>query len=126
PDLLKDKIVFIGATATGLSDTLPIPLHSNGGRITGVEMNANIYAALHDQMLIKRIPTFWHWALSLTLACLTIFLLPLLAPRWAIPLVFVMLIITMTLIYALLAWYQLWLPTGSAMAGNIIAYLLWT
>jgi len=126
PRLLKDKIVFIGATATGLSDALPIPLHSNSGRITGVEMNANIYAALQDQMLIKRIPTFWHWALSLTLACLTIFLLPLLAPRWAIPLVLVMLTLTMTLSYALLAWYQLWLPTGAAMAGIIIAYPLWT
>lgn len=126
PKLLKDKIVFIGATATGLSDSLPIPLHSNDGRITGVELNATIYAALQDQMLIKRIPTFWHWALSLALAGITIFLLPLLAPRWAIPLVLFMLITTATLSYALLAWYQLWLPTGAAVAGIIIAYPLWT
>lgn len=126
PALLKDKVVFIGASATGLSDSLLIPVHSNSGRITGVELNANIYAALQDQKLIKRISTFWHWALSLTLAGVTIFALPLLAPRWAIPLVFLMLTITVTLSYALLAWYQLWLPTGAAIAGIIIAYPLWT
>lgn len=126
PELLKDKVVFVGATASGLSDTLPIPLRSNRGRITGVEMNATIYAALQDQMLIKRISTFWHWALSLTLACITIFLLPLLAPRWAIPLVFLMLMVTISLSYALLAWYQTWFPTGAAIAGIIIAYPLWT
>lgn len=126
PELFKNKVVFFGTTATSLSDPLPMPLHSQRGQISGVEMTANVYAALKSQMLIKRMPALWHWALSLALACTTILLLPLLAPRWAIPLVALMLIVTATLSYILLAWYQLWLPTGAAILGIVVAYPLWT
>jgi CHASE2 domain-containing sensor protein/signal transduction histidine kinase len=47
PDVFfHDKIVLVGATATGLSDTYATPMSARGALMPGVEVNANIVQAL--------------------------------------------------------------------------------
>lgn len=126
PEQLQDKIVFVGATASGLGDLLPVPSAKSSGLMPGVEVNANIFSALRANALIKPLSLTSTWAATFLLVLLTPLILPLLAPRWAIPFVTAMLLATTGLSYALLAVQHKWLPVGPAVAGIILAYPLWT
>lgn len=123
---LKDQIVFVGATASSLGDMLPTPMKQSRGRMTGVEMNANVFASLKNKTLITPMPLFWQWVLAVTLTLITTLLFPRIAPKWAIPLVVLMLATTLLLSFALLTWKQIWFQTGSAITSIIIIYPLWT
>lgn len=46
PEMFRDKIVIIGATAPGLYDIRPAPYRSSGRHFLGVETNANIVDTL--------------------------------------------------------------------------------
>jgi len=56
PSLFKDKYVLIGATATGLGDTVPTPVSALGRPMPGVEYNAHILDALLQKRLINPLP----------------------------------------------------------------------
>lgn len=53
PALFKDKYVLVGATATGLGDTVPTPVSALGRPMPGVEYNAHILDALLQERLIE-------------------------------------------------------------------------
>ncbi|HDP95244.1 MAG TPA: adenylate/guanylate cyclase domain-containing protein [Candidatus Aminicenantes bacterium] len=64
PALFKDRIVIVGATASGLLDFRPYPLDSKG---TGYEIVAHGLENLLRRDFIKPLPAFWtHFALFLT------------------------------------------------------------
>ena len=50
-ELLRDKIIFVGATATGIHDVVVTP----SGRIPGVELNSLIYQAIRAGKLSQEI-----------------------------------------------------------------------
>ena len=50
--LLRNKIIFIGATAAGLGDVLATPI----GSMNGVELNAWIFQALRTSQMIQILP----------------------------------------------------------------------
>ena len=66
-DLMRDKLVLIGVTATSISDLFYNPYSYNDStRITGVEIHAHltsqiINAALKGNYLIKTIPQLGEW-----------------------------------------------------------------
>lgn len=126
PSLLQDKIVFLGATAQGLGDLLPTPLAGRNGLLPGVEMNATVFSALRDDLMLRPMPTVWVWGLTLALALITPAVLPFVAPRWSIPVVVMALLGILLFSYALLYWYQVWFPVGPSMLGAMLAYPLWT
>lgn len=53
---LRDRILLVGSTATGLGDHLATPLSSNHQRMPGVEINANLLHALLEGRLIQVMP----------------------------------------------------------------------
>lgn len=126
PEQFKDKVVFVGATASGLGDLLPVPSTDSSGLMPGVEVNANIFSALRANALIKPTSVTSTWAITFALVLATPLLLPLLSPRWAIPFVFAMLVSALALSYVLLAWQHKWLPIGPALLGTLLTYPLWT
>lgn len=126
PELLHDKIVFVGATASGLGDLLPVPSAKSSGLMPGVEVNANIFSALRSHALIKPMQATSTWGFTFLFVLITPLVLPLLAPRWAIPFVAMMLLTTTAFSYILLAVQHKWFPVGPAVAGIVFAYPLWT
>ncbi len=54
-EMLKNKVIFIGATARGLSTAYPTPLRFHQV-MSGVEIQANIYEALRTHNTISEIP----------------------------------------------------------------------
>ncbi|WP_223424654.1 CHASE2 domain-containing protein [Alcanivorax limicola] len=126
PEALEGRIVFLGATAQGLGDLLPTPLAGRGGLMPGVEMNASVFTALRHDTLIRTLPTTWIWGLTLVLALAGPMILPLVAPRWSIPVVLAVLLGTLLLSLGMLHWLRLWFPVGPALVGAVLGYPLWT
>ncbi len=120
--LLADKIVFVGATATGLGDLLTTPV----GTMHGVELNAWIFHALQHQKLI--IPSAsWLCAVAtfLLVFCL-VMLLGRLSPR--LFLLFSVLgiagLIVLTSLLLLKA--KIWFPNAAAVIGVALFFPLWS
>ena len=67
PAVFKDKIVFVGLTASGLVDIFQSPFDSEGqGRMPGVQMHASIADSIISNRFIR--PAGIGWKLAVTLA----------------------------------------------------------
>jgi CHASE2 domain-containing sensor protein/signal transduction histidine kinase len=121
-ELLRDRLIIVGATAHGLGDRYPVP---SGGIMPGIEIQAHMLDGLLTDRMIGT---------SGTLNLLAFALIPL----WALLLVFrhfprsaalpslaggVVLVLLATL--AALMLLRVWLPPGAALAGLCISYPLW-
>ena len=100
-DRFKDKVVFVGVTATSMGDPLPTPLTESGFQMPAVEINANVFQAIRQGNLITEVPT-WLVILSNSLI--------LLIALFAVP--------------KLSGYYQLVVTVGLACAVVLVAYLL--
>ncbi len=124
--LIRDRIVLVGATAAGLGDMLPTPVASNGELMAGVEINANLLDALRDDRLIRELNMPSVLILSALLALLAPLLLPYVLPRWSIPLVAAIMLSCMLVSMVMLITLRLWMPPAAAMTAALMAYPLWT
>lgn len=52
-DLLRDKLILVGATAQGLTDSVPVPTSALSRPMPGVEVHANVLAALRSGKAIQ-------------------------------------------------------------------------
>lgn len=122
PELLGDRVVLVGATATGLGSRYPTP---TGRVMSGLEIDANLLQALMGHSLIRP---------ASQPACLALGLLPLVAlmiglgPWRRVPALVVFLVCVGTVVsitaLCLLA-SGVWLPPGAALTGLALAYPLW-
>lgn len=124
--LIRDKVVLIGATAAGLGDMLPTPMAGEGELMAGVEINANILDALRNHALIQAMPRTPQLILGIVLALLAPLLLPYVLPRWSIPLVFIVVLVCLLTSMVLLITLRLWFPPSAALVAALLAYPLWT
>ncbi|MDX1451235.1 MAG: CHASE2 domain-containing protein [Oleiphilaceae bacterium] len=119
---LQNKIVFIGATATGLGDLLTTPV----GNMHGVELNAWIFHALRHQRLIQPIAPPKLAALTFSVVFALVMVLGSLSPR-------LFLIFTLSSVAtilagssALLLYAGIWLPSAAAAIGLCLFFPLWS
>ncbi|MAX54819.1 MAG: ATPase [Alcanivoracaceae bacterium] len=124
--LIRDKIVLIGATAAGLGDMLPTPMGNSGELMAGVEINANLLDALREDRLIRDLGKPSALVLGALLALLAPLLLPFVLPRWSIPLVAGIMGACLLVSMVLLITLRLWFPPAPAMVAALMAYPLWT
>lgn len=120
---VKDRDVIIGATATGLGDSYPVP-NGEGGLLSGAEIMANMLGALKRDDFVQPFPNGWVIALSLLPFWLLLFGFARWRPRSA--LIFSLAMVALVLLgsTALLG-FQLWFPPGAALLGILLAYPLW-
>ena len=122
---IQGKYVLIGPTATGMADSFPTPVTGNEGVVSGVEINANILAALLEKRAIDAVP-LWLTVLAnllpvLTLLCCLIWL----TPRKALISNGVLFILTIVSC-AVLLHSGYWLNPLPALFSLTIAYPLWS
>ena len=122
-DLLKDKIVLLGASAAGLLDLRSTPV---GQRYIGVEAHANLISGLLDGT-IKQQPAYsdgLELSLLILLGLLTASILPLLSPIMA--LLFVITLLAIAMGSNLWMWSSLGLvvPIASLLCYTLVASLL--
>tara|TARA_R110000824_G_scaffold25838_4_gene89532 strand:- start:15700 stop:17949 length:2250 start_codon:yes stop_codon:yes gene_type:complete len=120
---LENKVVLIGATATGLGDQYPVPL-GDGGALAGVEIMANLYGALTRDDFVHPLP----FAQQLTLSLLPVWVLLIGFWRWrprTTIIVSFASILAILLVSALLMQFSLWFAPGTALVGVILVYPIW-
>jgi CHASE2 domain-containing sensor protein len=126
PDSLRDRIVLVGVTATGLGDVLPTPLSGRGQPMAGIEINANILQSLRNGEAVK--PLAHHWQLLLTglLVALPLLLYSRLPPR-LVPLLALGLILSLLLLSLMVLQFGgIWFAPSAALLGLVLSYPLWS
>lgn len=121
-ELLRDRLIIVGATAEALGDRYLVP---PGGMMSGAEIQANLVNGLLGGSMIKT---------PHILAVLAFCLIPLWGqllsfrylPQSAIlPCLAAVTTLVLLISGASLWWFRTWLPPGSALAGVWLAYPLW-
>ncbi|THF64715.1 CHASE2 domain-containing protein [Pseudothauera nasutitermitis] len=126
PEALAGKVVFVGATAVGMSDIVPTPTSGHARPMPGVEVHATLFGALRGDMVVQRVDR----ALVAPLAALTVSVLLVLmlraGPRFTMLAGFTFLFVILLASWSLLTVEQWWLPPSGALAGSLLAYPLWS
>ncbi len=123
---LRGKTVLIGATATGLGDTVVTPLAGVNGAMPGVEFVANVLDAERAGRWREPASGFWQLLLATIVVLAHQCSLLLLTPRRA-------LLVTVALVLGapLAAWMVMlgagwWWPPACMIATLLLAYPLWS
>lgn len=122
----RGKIVLVGATATGLGDSLPTPVSGWNQPMAGVEINANLIDALRQEITIEPVEARWGTVLTLLILLLPYLIYPRLKPRYVLMTSASLLLATLILSALLLHVFQLWFPPVSALVGVLLGYPLWS
>ena len=129
PDLratLRNKIIFVGATATGLGDLLPTPVSAFKQPMPGVEVNANIFDALRKDLIIAEVSPTTRTILSALIVLLPVFLFPRLSPRNALLMSAALILGTLAVSTLSLISLQRWFPPAAPLLALALAYPLWS
>ncbi len=125
-DLLKDKIVFVGATAVGLGDNIVTPVSVGGNLLSGVELNATIYQALRSNSFIRELPITWVAGISALVSFAVVFSAAFMGPRQLIIFVVCGLIGINLLALILPHYLRVWLPPSAVSLSLILSYVIWS
>lgn len=120
------KLVLIGATASGLGDTIPTPVSGFQQPMPGVEVLANALVSMRNNTLIDRVPNAVSALLACLLSALPMLWLPNVRARSGLLLNtgFALLVCAISMVVPL--WGYLWVPMSAGLFGLLSAYPLWT
>ena len=124
--LFKNKIVLVGATASGLGDTFPTSVSSTQQLMPGVEFHANVLQSIRTKTLIKTVLPSVSLLIMAIIALLPLLWLPKLSALSGLIttlFAFVLLIFTAVLMPQLAG---VWLPPSAALCSLLLAYPIWS
>ncbi len=123
PDVLRGRLILVGATAYGMGDRFVTPLSSTVGSTAGVEIQANI---LNGLLLGRSIVDLPGWLAALMAASLVALLLGLLLyrPRYALWMTLACMVTALLGSWALLRLGHWWSP-ATCLIGLLLSYLIW-
>jgi CHASE2 domain-containing sensor protein/signal transduction histidine kinase len=120
------KYVLIGATAAGLSDAFPTPVSGLSRPMPGIEISANVLAALLENRAIVRAGPWANCAFSALAVLLLLLGLLVLSPRRGLLLAGALLAATLAVAFLALRFAGVWFAPSAALACLILAYPLWS
>lgn len=125
PGTFQGKLVLVGATASGMADSLPTPVSGLQQPMPGVEFLANAMLSMRSQTLISLAPLWLSCLISGVLALLPMLWLPNVRARTGLlaNTAFAILLLAGTM--ALPVYLNIWLPLSAGVLGVLSAYPLW-
>lgn len=124
PELLRDRIVVVGATASGMGDHHVVPLGGAGG-MSGVGIQANLL----DGLLRGELATESGFAIRALAALMPLWLLLLalrrFRPRTTMLVLGGLIAFTIGLSVTAFHFLRIWIPPTPALAGLVLVYPLW-
>jgi len=122
----RDKVVFVGATALGLADSVPTPTSGFNRPMPGVEVLANAYGALKRGDAVRQVSP----ALSGAMAGLIVIVLMVAMlrsqPRTSLVFAFGGGAGTLVLMWIGMQMASVWFPPSGALLGCLLSYPLWS
>lgn len=125
-DTFRNKIVLVGATATGLGDILPTPLSGKHQQMPGVEVLANILTTLRQGTTLEVMSQTNRLLVSGLIVLLPALLFPFLRPRASLLATVGLMIVTLLLSLALLRVASIWFPPTAVLITLAASYPLWS
>jgi len=125
-DTFKDKIVLIGATASGMNDLLSTPVSGLGQPMAGVEFHANVLDSMRTAGLIDVVPIWLSLLVLIALALLPLVWMPKLSALRGLVstlLYFVLIGLLATILPRMLS---IWIPPSAALLPVLISYPVWS
>ncbi|MFZ6723526.1 CHASE2 domain-containing protein [Undibacterium sp. Ji49W] len=126
PAFFKNKYVLVGPTASAMADSFPTPVSGNEGMISGVEINANILAALLDKRSIVPAPLLYSLLFNLLAVGMAMSAYQLLSPRKALLATAAIATLAMAGSWLALRYLGYWVAPTATLLALIIAYPLWS
>lgn len=123
---LENKIIFVGATAAGLGDTIVTPVTTSEKSMSGVEGHANIFNALRIGNLIQWAPQITSNVLVFLFGILICVAGMLLSARSLFFMSVLAVLLTLFVAYLLLRFASVWLPVADPIILLSLAYPLWS
>lgn len=124
--LLKDRVVLIGFTASGLGDQVTVPVSSQSRPMTGVEFNASLYNAIVQNELIREMDPLWWYLMGLLCVAGPALLLPTLRAGLMLSVAVVCSLLPLSITGAALVLGNLHLPLGAAALTCLLIYPAWS
>lgn len=123
PEVLRDRLILVGATASGMGDRFVTPLSPAAGSTAGVEIQANVLNGLLQGRSIVDLPG---WLAALMATSLVALLLGLLLyrPRYALWMTLGCMTSALLCSWALLRLGHWWSP-AACLIGLLLSYLIW-
>ena len=125
-EVLKDKIVFIGATATGMRDMLPTAVTSENTPMPGVEIHANVFSALREGRTVTTINPFVNFVICGVLLVLLLMLYSRLSPIWTLVGAGFGALIPIGISFILYRFLNVWHAPLIASIPILVSYFLWS
>ncbi len=125
-DMFKDKVVFVGMTSAGLEDVVPTPVSALDQPIPGVEIHANLFAALRDGSIVTRIDSRWNLVVALGMLPLLMWTYSRAGPEWSLAAAIGVACTPIALSFVLYQGFNLWFPPLVASVPILVSYLAWS
>ncbi|MFJ5446108.1 CHASE2 domain-containing protein [Methylobacillus methanolivorans] len=127
PDkIFTDRLVLVGATATGIGDQYATPVSRDGQLMPGVEILANILEGQLNQRTLQLAQAWQNMTLNLAFVSLALLGFMLLSPLSALLLSFSLLIALLATTYAVALISGILLAPSAGALGLILIYPLWS
>ncbi|PID63517.1 MAG: hypothetical protein CSB44_01445 [Gammaproteobacteria bacterium] len=123
---LQGRIVFFGLTSTGLGDVVPTPVSALDHPMPGVEIHANIFAALRDGSLVTAVNPWINLWLALGILPLMLIGYSRMPPHWNLVTTAVATIAPALASMLLYRYARLWYPPLGLSVPMLVSYLFWS
>ena len=123
PEQLRDRLILVGATASGMGDRFVTPLSSTVGTTAGVEIQANVLNGLLQGRSIVDLPAWLAASMATLLVALLLGLL-LYRPRYALWMTLGCMAAALLGSWGLLRLGHWWSP-AACLIGLLLSYLIW-
>lgn len=124
-NVFKNKIVFVGVTATSMGDPLPTPLTESGFQMPAVEINANVFQAIRDGNLISEVPLWVVVLLNSLVLTAALFAVPKLSGYYQLAITIGLASLTVLVSFLLLSHCMLWFKSINLILGLLSIPVLW-
>ena len=124
--LFNNKIVLVGATASGMNDLLSTPVSGLSQPMSGVEFHANVLQSIRKHTLIKPVAPALTLLILLLAVLLPLLWLPKLSPLKGLLYTLFYLLVAGLVAAILPKILGLWLAPSAALLSILIAYPVWS
>lgn len=126
PGLFNNKIVLIGATASGMNDFIPTPVSGLGQPMAGVEFHANVLDSLRQHGLIDTVPTIISLLVLTALTLLPLVWMPKLSALRGLISTSIYFVLIALLAAILPRAFGFWIAPSAALLPILISYPVWS